>query len=220
MMGVWQSLISGALAKIGTVGEGNYFEIEPDGTWVNNGDSTTWDEISQPLFAARLDTSSGRIDYNYDELTVDFADNARYPEEPANVVIQAPHAWKIGSDLRPHIHWIQTSDAMPNILVAYRFYSNGELVPSSFTLKALTASDSAFTYTSGSLQQITNLNLPTGLFTDETISFTFDCKIYRDTGNVSNLFSGADSYSGVWSVKYYDIHFERDMNGSREEFTK
>lgn len=205
----------------GDITNGDYFEIEGDGTWVNNGDSTTWDEISQPFFASRLDSSSGRIDYNFDELTVDFADNARYPKEPAPIVIQAMHSWKIGTDIRPHIHWIQTSSAIPNILIAYRFYNNGASVPSSFTLKALKATDNAFTYPgSGSFQQITNFNLTSGLFSSSTISFTFDCLIYRDSANASGLFAGADAYTGAWSAKYYDIHFEKDTNGSRDEFVK
>lgn len=206
---------------VGDVASGNYTEIEPDGTVVAKGDATTWDEISHPLFAARLDTSSGRIDYNFDELTVDFADNARYDDEPANVVIQAPHSWKLGGGVRPHIHWIQTLDAIPNILIAYRAYNNNELVPASFTLKALTSDDVVFTYPgSGSFQQIIEFNLDHSVFQDLNISFTFDCKIYRDSANASGLFSGVDIYSGVWSAKYYDIHWEKDTNGSREEFVK
>ena len=206
--------------KVGDIEAGDFFEIEEDGTWVNKGEGTVWDEVSNPIFAARLDTGSGRIDYNYDELTVDFATNARYPEEPAPIVIQAMHSWKIGGKVRPHIHWIQNSNNTPNILVAYRFYNNGE-APGAFTLKALTAANNQITYPgSGSIQQITNLDIPEVDFSSMGLSFTFDCRIYRDTQNASLLFAGADSYSGVWSAKYYDIHYEKNMNGSREEFTK
>lgn len=180
---------------------------------------TRWDERSQPIFAARLDTGSGRIDYNYDELTVDFQDNARYPEEPAPIVLQSTHLWKIGGGVRPHIHWIQNQAAMPNLLVEYRFYNNGGS-PGAFSLKALTAANNKFAYPgSGSIQQITNLDLG-DIFGSMGLSFTFDCKIYRDSANASLLFSGADSYAGNLSLKYYDIHFEVDDMGSREEFVK
>lgn len=207
--------------KVGSVPGGNYLQIEEDGTLVSKGEGTVWDEVSQPLFAARLDTSSGRIDYNFDELTVDFAANARYPQEPVSSVIQAPHSWKIGGGVRPHLHWVQNQNAVPNILVTYRIYNNGDEVPSAWVFKALTSDESVFTYPgSGSIMQITEFDLATTLFEDSTISFTFDCKIYRDSSNASGLFSGADAYTGIWSAKYYDIHFEKDMNGSREEFIK
>lgn len=207
--------------KVGDVAGGDYFEIETDGTDVRKGDATTWDEISQSAIAANLFSVAGRIDYNYTELTIDFSDSARYPNEPLGVVIQSPHAREAGSDVRPHIHWIQNSSDMPNILVAYRLYNNNQAVPGSWTLKALKATDNAFTYPgSGNIQQITSFNLPSGTFANMGLSFTFDCKIYRDTANASTLFAGADGYSGNWSLKYYDIHFEKDMTGSRQEFIK
>lgn len=207
--------------KIGDISGGDYLDIENDGTWINEGEGTTWDEVSQSFVGLNIFTVAGRVDYNFTELTLDFAGNARYPEEPVGVVIQALHARKTGSDIRPHIHWVQNAGNMPNILISYRFYNNGEPVPGAWTLKALTSSDNIFTYpSSGSIQQITEFNLPASTFSSMGLSFTFDCKIYRDSANTSTLFAGVDTYSGSWSAKYYDIHFEKDMNGSREEFVK
>jgi hypothetical protein len=207
--------------KVGDIINGDYFEIEDDGTDVRKGDATTWDEVSRTFVGQSLYSPAGRIDYNFIELTVDYASNALYPSDFTGLVVQAMHARKPGSDIRPHIHWIQNQGAMPNLLVGYRFYDNGAPVPGSWTLKALTASDNAFTYPgSGSIQQVTEFNLAPGTFSGMGLSFTFDCKVYRDTTNVSTLFTGADAYSGVWAAKYYDIHFEKDMTGSREEFVK
>lgn len=199
--------------------DGNLFLIEEDGTWVNEGDGTTWDEISQPFVGSNIFTVAGRVDYNYSELTLDFATNARYPDEPVGIVTQAMHSRKADSDIRPHIHWMQTSDNTPNILVEYRFYGIGESPPT-WTLKALTPSDNAIPYAGVNTQQITAFNLPEGHGVGLGLSFTIDVKIYRDSANTSGLFAGADTYSGVWSAKYYDIHFEKDMNGSRTEFIK
>jgi hypothetical protein len=129
------------------------------------------------------------------------------------------HARKAGSDIKPHIHWIQNQNAVPNILVSYRFYNNGASVPGSWTLKALT--NTVFTYPgSGSIVQISPFNLTSGTFANSSLSFTFDAKVYRDTANASGLFAGADAYTGNWSLKYYDIHFQNDMTGSRQEFVK
>lgn len=206
--------------QIGDVPNGDYFEIEPDGTAVVYGEGTVWDEVSASFIGQNINTIAGRVDYNYTELTLDFATNARYPEEPVGIVIQALHARAAGSDIKPHIHWMQTENTNPNILVQYRFINNGDS-PTVWTLKALTPSDNVFTYDgSGNMQQITEFNLPAGHGAPYGLSFTFDCKIYRDSTNASGMFAGADGYTGVWSAKYYDIHFEKDMGGSRQEFVK
>lgn len=204
------------------IGSGaNRTRFETDGTIVNEGDSLTWQEVSTPLFGQSLDTSLGRIDYNYAELTIDYASNARYPEEQLGVVTQLLHSRKSLSEIRPHLHWIQNSNNFPNLLIEYRAFNNGELVPGSFTQKALTVSDNLFAYPgSGNFHQITEFNLPVAVGESLGLSGTFECKIYRDSANASGLFAGADTYPGVLSVKYYDIHFINDMLGSREEYTK
>ena len=206
-------------SKTGDVSNGNYFEVELDGTDVRHGDATVWDEASQSFVGQNIFIVAGRVDYNFTELTLDFAANARYPEEPVGIVIQALHARKTNSDTRPHIHWMQNSDANPNILVEYRMYNTND-VPPAWTLKALTASDNLFSFGGIGAQQITNLNLPVGHGVGFGLSFTFDVKIYRDSANTSGLFAGADTYAGAWNAKYYDIHFEKDMGGSRQEFVK
>ena len=206
-------------SKTGDTLNGDYFEIEPDGTWINKGDGTAWDEVSQSFVGANIFTVAGRVDYNFTELTLDFATNARYPEEPVGIVIQSLHARKDNSDIRPHIHWMQNSDANPNILVQYRMYNNGD-VPPAWTLKALTPSDNKFPFSSIGQQQITEFNLSAGHGASLGLSFTIDVKIYRDSANTSGLFTGVDTYVGAWNAKYYDIHFEKDMNGSRQEFVK
>ena len=205
--------------KVGNIAGGNYYDIEPDGTWVSKGSATMWDEISNSFVGNNIFENAGRIDYNYTELTLDFNTNARYPNEPAGIVTQVSHARKNGSDIRPHIHWMQNSNNNPNILIEYRLYNINE-VPPAWTLKALTPSDNKFPFTQAGQQQLTEFNLPAGHGVSLGLSFTVDMKIYRDSSNASGLFSGSDSYSGIWSAKYYDIHIERDMNGSHEEFVK
>ena len=170
----------------------NLFIVEPDGTWVNTGEGTTWDEVSQPFIGEKITSPSSDIKVNQVDITLDFETSARYPTDFASAVIQCIHSWKLGSDFRPHIHWIQNENNVPNILVEYRFYSNGEAVPAAWTLKALT--DTVYPYTAGSILQITPFDLPEGFAEDLGISATFDCRFYRDVTNASGLFAGADTY--------------------------
>jgi len=182
--------------------------------------NTTWDEVSQSFVGQNIFAVQGRIDYNYTDLTLDYSTTARYPNEPVGVVIQIPHRRKNNSEIRPHVHWMQNSDNNPNILIAYRAYNNGEVAPVSWTLKALTNADNLFPFTVAGQQQITEFNLPTAVGESLGLSGTFEVKIYRDSQDESELFGGADSYSGNWEVKYYDMHFIVDSDGSRQEFEK
>lgn len=177
---------------------------------------TTWDDLRFPLIGNRLDSASGRIDYNYIECTVDFDINARYPEEPICFVAQMPHSKKIGTVIRPHIHWVQEQNQVPNWLFSYRVYNNGDPVP---TFTNVAYSQSLFPYTSGSIMQLTlfpDIILPS----PENVSAGCDMILYRDSANASGLFSGLDPYTIIAKAKEVDIHFEIDSLGSSQEFTK
>jgi hypothetical protein len=204
---------------IGDKAGGNNTTTETDGTQVSKGDATCWDDQRFPANAANLDVSSGRIDYNYDEMTVDYADNSRYPNEVVGIAAQMSHARKDDSDIYPHLHWNQTSSDIPNILVEYRWYNNDELVPAGFTQIVIDTVE--FTYPgSGNFAQISSIPLLGGLGAGKRLSSFFDIRIFRDVSNASILFPGVDTYAGVWALKEFDIHIEIDMNGSRQEFIK
>ncbi len=208
---------------LGSESGGNYTQIETDGTLVSKGDATEFEDMRFPVIGQRLTVSAGRIDINYDTLCVDYQINARYPNEFIGVTAQLEHARKTDSDIFPHLHWNQTSANMPNILVIYTWYNNNEQVPtfaSDGVKVALTSSNNVFTWTTGTLAQITNIPLPLNLGVGKGISSFFDVQIFRDSNNTSGLFSGADNYSGAWSLKEYDIHIEKDMKGSRQEYVK
>lgn len=183
-------------------------------------DNIVWDEVSTSMVGNNLFEVQGRIDYNFADLTVDYNTNARYNNEFVGNVKQMPHKRKDMSEIRPHIHWVQNSDNTPNILIEYRAYNNGEQIPNVWQLKALTSADNKLAFAGVGTCQITEFNLPTTVGEALNISGTFECKIYRDSANASGLFAGADSYSGVFSIKYYDIHFQIDQMGSRDEFVK
>jgi len=175
-----------------------------------------WEDLRFPAIGRNIDVSAGRIDYDFAELGVGFANNTRYTEEMVGHIIQLPHAWAEGSEINPHIHWIQAQAAVPNWMIEYRVYNNGDTPPVSWT-QAITNTP-AFTYTSGSIAQISGFSSisMTGL----TVSCMVDIKLYRDTGNVSTLFSGADPVNTTVLLKEFDIHYQSDARGSVVEYTK
>lgn len=182
-----------------------------------------WDDLSAPVAAARLDTVSGRLTYDYFNGGVRLEFNARYPEEPVLIPIQLPHSIAYGQDavLKPHLHWLQEQSAQPNFLLAYKKIAQGTIITketdfSNYTF--LTAVGNAFAYTSGVLTQITMF--PEIDISDLTISAQVNIVLFRDTANTSGLFSGVDPIAGPVIVTYQDQHVKFDSTGSRLEYEK
>ncbi len=181
-------------------------------------ENITWDDLRFPFIGRNIDTSSGRIDYNYTELGVDFQDNSRLAEtEQISMIVQFPHGWKTGSVISPHLHWVQSSSNIPNWLISYRWYDNGDTIPSTWTNAPY--GTHAFTYTSGSIMQLTefDITVPVGI---DAVSSMLDIKFYRDTNNTSTEFAGADPLTGNALAKEFDIHYQIDQSGSRTEYVK
>lgn len=183
-----------------------------------------WDDLSGSLFAARLDTASGRLIYNVYNAGIEYAQNARFPEEPIVVPIQMRHAQEYGTGAlaRPHIHWLQEQTSVPNFLLAYKLTNYGSSVvkETDFSNYTLTPwSSSAFTHPgSGAFAQITGF--PEIDLSGATISASLDIALFRDSANTSGLFAGVDPVAAGVVVKYTDSHVKFNSAGSRQEYIK
>jgi len=202
--------------KTGDISGGNYFEVEADGTDVRHGNATVWEDMRFPFFGRRLDITSGHLDYDTGELGVNFDDTSRYDDlDMIGIISQLEHKWKIGSSLKPHVHWIQNQDAVPNALLKYRIYANSEL-PGLWQLVIPTGL--AFPYLQNALQISVFPEIDMSSITG--VSAFIDIKLFRDTANLSGLFAGADPYIGNVLMKEFDFHFEINTIGSRQEYIK
>lgn len=182
-----------------------------------------WDDLSAAIIAARLDTASGRLDYDYFNGGVNFNSNARYPDEPVVIPVQMRHRCLIGAGqvFRPHIHWLQQQAAIPNFLLGYKKINNGVLTTfeTDFTnYTFLTLSTHAFSYSSGVLPQISSF--PEIDMSDLAISAQVNVVLFRDSANTSTLFAGVDPVGSGVVVTYQDSHVKFDGEGSRQEFVK
>jgi hypothetical protein len=175
-----------------------------------------WDDAFYPAVGAQLFSPAGRLDFNYDEIGAEYAANARYPEEPLVIAAQLTHKWKPASNLRPHLHWIQSQADVPNWLMGYRVWENGAAKPA-FTLQKY--SSNSFTYSAGDIMQITSFP-EIDMSSVTSVSCFIDIKIYRDSANTSTLFAGADPVLTAVILKEYDHHLILNSNGSRQEFIK
>jgi hypothetical protein len=183
----------------------------------NKVNPSQWDDLSSQGFGNSIDTTTGRIGFDYDDLAVFFADNARYAAtEQYSTAPQTFHRQKIGVPVYPHVHWLQNQNAEPNWLLEYRVYGNGQS-PGAYT--AVASEGMVFTYSSETIMQISTFGT-IDMSSITGVSATIDLKLYRDAANDSTLFSGADPYTGNALLKFCDLHVQIDAAGSNSQFTK
>jgi hypothetical protein len=168
-------------------------------------ENIVWDDLKAPATTIRQGATT-KPDFDSTELGLLFPQNDS--SEIAYIILQMPHARKNGSDISPHIHFIQDSSDEPVFKMDYRWYKNGDTVPVSWT--TLTASTFAFTYPgSGSILQIASFPDIDSSSID-AVSSIIDIKLYRDDNVVT----------GDVLLKEFDIHYQIDQMGSRMKFIK
>ncbi len=204
--------------KAGDVTGGDYTEIRDDGTVRGYGAATAWRDMIADLFGKRLLSSSGKVDYDYDENALVFAPGGviTTANDRAGGNLEINHEFRVGADVtyKPHIHWWQqwTSDAVLSVVftLRYRLQRNNAAKTTSWTTITCTGgTDDVFSFTGegdGLYNQISR-------FDDITIT----CGI-SDT--IQFQMTRTDSESGDVSVYFVDIHGEVDSWGSEEEIVK
>ena len=177
-----------------------------------------WVDLFGQAMATKLDVSNGHIDFDYFDLAVGFQTNAVYDTDPLGIPFQIDHNFALGSVIRPHLHWIQKEDNVPNWMIEYRIYDNGITIPSTYTKAKWT--ENVFTYNNGG----NFMNIVKFPEIDASsiigVSAFCDIRLFRDTANDSGLFSGNDPYSQRALCKYLDCHIPIDSGGSRLEYVK
>ena len=185
-------------------------------------EDTLWNDIVQPLFGKRLDVSAGKVDYDFTNIGVSFADSCTTTNDSHMIHFgyQITHEFKLDGKMHFHVHWLQAQSDNPNWWMKWRFVQNGKAV-GSWTEAAMTGN--AFTYTSGTIMQISTfpeIDLSTAVGGELGVSDFVDVQFTRDTTNGSGLFSGSDPVSGSVTIKGADPHLEVDRAGSRDEYIK
>jgi len=168
------------------------------------GGQVRWDDLRFP-FTRDKQGQSSLPDYDFTNMGLLFPENGA--SEIVYLHAQFPHRMLLGSDIYPHIHYVQDVADEPVFKMDYRWTKNGDDPTGSFT--TISASTFAFAYTSGSILQIVAFPAIDGSGID-TVSSMMDIKIYRDDTSVS----------GDVLTKEFDIHYQIDDRGSREEYTK
>lgn len=172
-----------------------------------SGENTVWEDLRFPATQIRVNPAT--LLPNWDDTELGFLFDAG-TTETLQIIAQMPHAWKLGSSIYPHVHWMPTTTGAGNVLwrMEYKWVSIGATTPGSWsTVPLLDAADGV------SLKhQIAGFGAVSGA--GQTLSSIISIKLSRVGGD------GTDTYGADALLKEFDIHYEIDTMGSREELVK
>ena len=168
------------------------------------GSQLRWTDLRMPLTRDKQGQSS-KPDFDFTNIGLLFPQNDA--TEIVYLIAQMPHEMLVGGDLKPHVHFLQDTSDEPVFKIDYRWYENNGDPTGSFTTVANTGF--AFTYTSGSICQIATFAALDGSGIT-SVSSIIEIKLYRDDNVVSGDVLG----------KEFDLHYQIDDRGSREEYIK
>ncbi len=127
------------------------------------------------------------------------------------IIAQLPHTRRKTSNISPHVHWNQNHAGSVVFKMDYKWFPIGGSIPASWNTHTMNIP--SITYTSGSTHQLTYGSQISGSMINEAsvgVSSMMLIKLYRDD----------NTYTGNAVTYQLDIHYEKDMLGSRQEFIK
>lgn len=137
-------------------------------------------------------------------------------EQEVYFTIQIPHGYKVGSTLYPHVHWTTASGTPSGTNVVWGLEYTAIAIAGSFPNTTSIVSNSIIGLIgtpTGTGQHIIT-PLPTIPGTNLGISSIIICRLYREVSNPNDTFANEVGLLG------FDVHYEKDTQGSRTEFTK
>lgn len=170
---------------------------------------TYWDDLKAPFTSTRRGAAD-KPDFDYTNAGLLFPTNDT--TEFVTAIMQFSHARKAGTDIEPHIHWDQINSNDVVWSMVYKWYQPGAAVPATW-LKLIEQSD-AFTYTSGTLHQITTFGTIDGSGISG-VSSILKVKVYRDDAVAGGAGTGDDALATE-----FDVHYQIDSPGSDQEYIK
>ncbi len=197
----------------------NGMTIQDDGSLIFNGTATVWDDIMIPGFSTKASTNSPAFAVFLNGVFINYFDDAgSNSENQVYFTVQFPHSWA-QTAIFPHIHWSPESDPGGDAVVRWGLeYTWVEYNATT----ALTFPATTTVYVNGACKSgdqkkhlIASFGSITPTADQNGISSMMVCRLFRNSGD------NADTYNSKRAgFLQFDIHFEKNTEGSRLEFTK
>lgn len=137
-------------------------------------------------------------------------------EEELHFTIQIPHDYKVGSDIYPHIHWTTAAGTPSGTNVVwgleYTLIAVGGTFPNTVTILTNTLIPECGIPTGTGQHLISPFSPVSG--TGLGISSVLVCRLFRAA------LGAADTFPNDVGLLGFDIHYEQDTQGSRDQWTK
>jgi len=132
-------------------------------------------------------------------------------------VAQLPHSWVEGSVVVPHVHWQKTTSEAGGVL--WRFSYDNIVNPGEVSLLTYTGLVDALTPVNGTPDDNTaNRNLISSFGNLDMTGKRVSCCILWKLARIGD--DGTDTYGAPARLVEFDIHYQLDGVGSRQEFIK
>ncbi len=218
MLAVMSHLMSAQDVKINT-----NMVIEADGTVRLDNGATVWNDL---MVFPDATTKGGS---NPPEWGTTFKRNAGgtskgvylwmfapNQEEELHFTVQIPHDYKEGSDIFPHVHWTTASGTPSGSNVVWGLEYTLIALGGSFPYTVTILSGSVVPECGAPSGTGQHLISPFGPVNGAGlgISSILVCRLFRAAGDA------ADTFPNDVGLLGFDIHYEQDTQGSREQWTK
>ena len=179
-----------------------------------------WDDLRFAAGAIAINPIGGVDAPTPDNVETDYPGTLLFSGTADNIiadVAQLPHAWKLGSAIRPHVHWLKKT-ASANVVVwefYYRLIGNVGSAAGAWS-SAVTRLSNDTTTTVGDQSQA-NTHLLTSFGNITMTGLTESClvawRLYRRAASNAN-----DNDTNTVSLLSFDIHYQSDGRGSVAEY--
>lgn len=171
------------------------------------GRDSTFDRWWEPISLASEYAGSGNAPARDPDLGTLVFENDK--TQVVGGLAQMPHAWREGTALGPHVHWVQPAAGNVIWQLEYRLMpAGGGSFPATWT--SVTGSDGVFPYTAGDFVQITSFPLV------DMSGFNISAMmLFRLTRRGTE-----DTLAANVHLLEFDIHYQIDSFGSAHEFIK
>jgi len=187
--------------------------IDPENGLVYTGDTTVWNDIQTSLSGRRLASSSGKVDYNYENNSISFSPSGVITNinDMVGWSIQHPHSGKVNGMINAHIHWEQVDLVAREWTLRWRKQTNksekdlpwNTVLVQTGGVNDLSVPDVGFT----------TWNQITRLVDIDTTGFGLSCVVQLQL-------TRSDGVAGDIEATFVDAHVELDSLGSKEEYVK
>jgi len=152
---------------------------------------------------------TGTVDYGQ-LYVLEFDHNT---EEEVYTFAQLPHSWKEGTEIRPHLHWVNHDDGVGDVVWELEFTMANVGAVFSETPTIIQAVDTAVANVAGEFEHQVAV-FPAITMTGMNLSSMLMIRLYRKAADV------ADTCTTPVGFLEFDIHVQQNTVGSIGEFDK